>query len=68
MLLAIIRLIKRALMKLAQRRIVSILILFLTFAIVNGTLFHYFEVINGPQKNLTYFQSIYWAIVTMATV
>lgn len=68
LLLAIIRLIKRALMKLAQRRIVSILILFLTFAIVNGTLFHYFEVINGPQKNLTYFQSIYWAIVTMATV
>ena len=65
---AIIRLIKRALIKMAQRRIVLVLILFLASAIVNGTLFYYFEVVNGPQKNLTYFQSIYWAIVTMATV
>ncbi len=64
----IVRLLKKILIKLARRRFLLVLMLFAVSAFINGTLFYYFEVVNGPQKNLTYFQAIYWAIVTMATV
>ncbi len=64
----IIRLLKRVLREPTKRRLLLTLIAFTTSTLVSGTLFYLAEAVYGPQKSLTWTRSLYWAIVTMATV
>jgi len=54
--------------RILRNKIIIILIMFCVIALINSFLFYYFEVLIGPQKNLSYVHCFYWAIVTMATV
>jgi len=64
----IIRLLRKFLREPSKRRFLLTMITFIVSALVNGTLFYLVEGVYGPQKSLTWSKSIYWAIVTMATV
>ncbi|NPA97562.1 MAG: hypothetical protein GXO32_08185 [Crenarchaeota archaeon] len=64
----VIRLLKRVLREPTKRRLVLTLVAFTVSTLVSGTLFYLVEGVYGPQKDLTWSRSIYWAIVTMATV
>lgn len=51
-----------------RNKITTVLFVFIMIVLVDATLFYYFEVLTGPQKNLSYIHCLYWAIITITTV
>ncbi len=65
---AVIRILRKIVRKLWRHRLAFAFTLFILLAATNALMFYWIEVVNGPQKSLTYFHALYWAIVTVATV
>ncbi len=68
MIFVVIRLLRRLFREPTKRRLALTLIAFTISTLVSGTLFYLAEGVYGPQKNLSWPRSLYWAVVTMATV
>lgn len=51
-----------------RNKIATVLFIFIVIVLVDATLFYYFEVLTGPQKNLSYIHCLYWAVITITTV
>ncbi len=51
-----------------RSRLVLVALVFILSTIVNGVLFYYFEAVKGPRRDLGFFDAVYWAVITTATV
>jgi len=64
--------VKRYLRILARRfwkhRLMISFIIFILVMLINALAFYWTEVINGPQKHLTFFHAVYWAIISITTI
>jgi len=60
---------KLKLLRLVRRsRLTYVAAAFITSVLVNGTLFYLTEGVLGGRHDITFWRSLYWAVVTMATV
>ncbi len=64
----IVRFLRRLVRAIKRHRLSLTATLFATSVTLNSILFYIVEVVQGPQKDLTFFHCLYWAIVTMTTV
>ncbi len=67
MIFALIRLLRKVLRYPSIRRLVITALVAVAAVLINGALFYLAEVVVGPQ-HLSFYECLYWALVTMATV
>jgi len=64
----LLSLLKKLVRAIKRNRILISILVFIVVTLINGALFYYAEAIIGGNHKLTFFDCIYWAIVTATTV